>query len=58
MLLNLFFILQASGFLFVSERIFTVMTVVLIIFSAVVLMRIRVERKLNRIEKHFQDGEK
>lgn len=57
-MLRLFILLETSGFLFVSERIFTVMTVIIIIFSAVILMLVRVERKLNRMEKQLRDGEK
>jgi len=45
---------QSPQILFTSDRIFTVLTVVVIIFVGVLVMLLRQERRLAKIEKEIQ----
>lgn len=59
MLNNLFLtlLLQAdAGMLFRSDKIFTVLTVVLIIFLGIILFLGNLDRRLSRMEKQVKDS--
>jgi hypothetical protein len=50
-------LLQAGqGFLFQSDKIFTVLTVVLIIFSGLILFLWNLDRRISRMEKKDKDS--
>lgn len=53
-----FLLLQATqGFLFESDKIFTVLTVVLIIFSGISFYLWSLDRKISRLEKQQKETE-
>jgi len=56
--LNLLLSGDVTAFLFSSEKIFTVLTVVLIIFSGLGLYLWNLDRKISKLEKKNQDTDK